>query len=233
MKLVLLCGGKGSRLRSVVSSVPKPLAPVGNSNFLEILLKHYERAGFSDVVISTGYMADKISDFVDGSKLGIDVSLVQEQEPLGTGGAVRLAIDQTGYDGKMLVVNGDTFIQDLPTINFFENSAKDVDFALFGGLKLDGGDNRYGKFYVTRSGYLSLQQGNFPTMISYGIYLIDPVKYACAVSRGQRIDLDQVYRQLLLSGEKIHAIELNSTFIDIGVPEDYRNFKENYENSFS
>lgn len=233
MKLVVLCGGKGSRLKSVVSSVPKPLAPVGNSNFLEILLKRYERAGFSDVIISTGYMADKISDFIDSSKLNMNATVVQEQKPLGTGGAVRLVIDQTEYDGKFLVVNGDTLIQDLPAINFFENNTKNVNFALFGGLKPDAGDDRYGKFYVTRSGHLSVEQDNSLTMISYGIYLIDPVKYACAVELEQKIDLDQVYRQILLSGKKIHAIELNSSFVDIGVPEDYRQFKEKYENSLS
>lgn len=233
MKLLILCGGKGTRLRSVVSSVPKPLAPIGGKPFLEILLKQYRQAGFSDVTLSTGYLASKIADFVSNLDSDINIDLVCEAEALGTGGAVRYVIDQKGYSEKFLVVNGDTLLENLPKVGFFENLADKSDYALVGSKFSGASGDRYGSFSVTNSGQLAIQNCALPSFTSYGLYLLDPIKFSSIVDLDHRIGLDEVFSKIIMAEGFVQAVEVPGSFIDIGIPKDYFLMKEKYENSFS
>ena len=105
---IVLAGGFGTRLREVLPDLPKPMAPVAGRPFLEILLTSLADKGFSRVVLSLGYMADKIITYFGNSFTGLDLIYVVEDEPLGTGGAVRLALSQCLQD-HIYILNGDTF----------------------------------------------------------------------------------------------------------------------------
>lgn len=113
---LILAGGRGTRLGSLTDRLPKPLMPVGGRPFLDHLLKHLGRHGVTDVVMSAGYLAEKIAAFCgDGSDWGVSLDYVVEAAPAGTGGAVRVSLPR--LQDAFFVINGDTFfdidLQDL------------------------------------------------------------------------------------------------------------------------
>ena len=91
MEAIILAGGRGTRLRDVVPDLPKPMAQVAGRPFMEIILTLLSRQGFRRVVISLGYMAEKVVSHFGGHFAGMELEYVIEDSPLGTGGAVRVA----------------------------------------------------------------------------------------------------------------------------------------------
>lgn len=111
MKALILAGGLGTRLRSVVKDRPKPMADVKGKPFLQILIEQLKSQGINEIVMSVGYMADKVvSYFGDGSSLGVKLEYSMEDRPLGTGGAIKNAGRFLKNEDRFLVMNGDTYI---------------------------------------------------------------------------------------------------------------------------
>ncbi len=111
-KAVLLVGGLGTRLRSVVGSTPKPLAAVGGKSFLELLVRQLRNQGITNLVMCTGYLGEQIqSEFGDGRLWGAAIEYSQEIGPLGTAGAVKLAHTYLRDVSEFLVMNGDSFLE--------------------------------------------------------------------------------------------------------------------------
>src|SRR6202050_947878 len=134
---VLLVGGMGTRLRSVLPSTPKPLARVGDMPFLELLVLQLRSQGIRRIVMCTGHLASQIEEeFGDGQKWGVAIDYSQESQPLGTAGAVKLAEGHLKQASDFLVMNGDSFLElDLRQINRFHRE--------HGGLvSRAGGDGR-------------------------------------------------------------------------------------------
>ena len=95
MKAVLLVGGLGTRLRPLTFSIPKPLLPVGERPILQIIIEQLKAAGFTELVLATGYQAELIQAFCgDGSRFGVAVRYVKEEQPLGTAGPLALVLDR-------------------------------------------------------------------------------------------------------------------------------------------
>ena len=109
MEAIVLAGGFGTRLRQLVADVPKPMAPIAGRPFLEILLGSLAQKGFTQVVLSLGFMAEKISGHFGPRFAGLDLTYVVEDTPLGTGGATRLAATACAQD-HVFVFNGDTYL---------------------------------------------------------------------------------------------------------------------------
>jgi NDP-sugar pyrophosphorylase family protein len=108
MRAVVLVGGRGTRLRPLTFSVPKPLLAVGEKPILHLILEQLKRAGFHDIVLATGYLGDLIESFCgDGSRFGVRVTYVREQQPLGTAGPLSLLRRAIGRDEFFLLMNGD------------------------------------------------------------------------------------------------------------------------------
>jgi len=104
---VVLVGGRGTRLRPLTVSTPKPMLPTAGFPFLSHLLARIRKAGMTHVVMGTSYRAEVFEEyFGDGSDLGLEIEYVVEEEALGTGGAIRNVYDRLRYDNAM-VFNGD------------------------------------------------------------------------------------------------------------------------------
>ena len=104
---VILVGGKGTRLRPLTLSAPKPMLPTAGLPFLTHLLARIEAAGIKHVVLGTSFKAEVFEDyFGDGSKMGLEIDYVFETEPLGTGGGIRNVLPKLRGDNVM-VFNGD------------------------------------------------------------------------------------------------------------------------------
>ena len=110
MKALILCVGLGTRLRRVIDDRPKPMASVAGKPFLEYLIWQLKRYGFRDIVLCIGYLGDQVrAYFGDGSDWDVHISYSHEPEPLGTGGAVKLA-EALIREDNFLVMNGDSFL---------------------------------------------------------------------------------------------------------------------------
>ena len=127
----VLAGGLGTRLRSSVSDVPKPMAPVDNKPFLEYLIKFWISQGISKFIISVSYMRDSIINYFGDNYEGIKLEYFIEKDPLGTGGGlIKTAKEQLD---TFVVINGDTFFEiSLNELKLFKNKTKaEVVIALF------------------------------------------------------------------------------------------------------
>jgi mannose-1-phosphate guanylyltransferase len=108
MKALILAGGEGKRLRPLTNDKPKPLLEVGGKPIIEWQIEWMKKYGVSSFVISAGYMKEKLIEHLGtGSKLGVDVSFEIENEPLGTGGAIKSAKGALGNEKSFVVANGD------------------------------------------------------------------------------------------------------------------------------
>ncbi len=112
MKAVILAGGRGTRLRPLTFSIPKPLLPIAEKPILEIILKNFKKFGITEVIISVGYQGELIKAFCgDGAKFGLSVKYVDEDKPLGTAGPLSLMRDHFNEGEKFVLMNGDIFTQ--------------------------------------------------------------------------------------------------------------------------
>src|SRR4051794_7839427 len=107
---VVLAGGRGTRLQAVVSDRPKPLAPVGGRPFVSYLVDQIADAGIRRVVLSTGYLAEQFETTIGKVYRGIEILFAEEEQPLGTGGAIKFAGELADAD-QLLVMNGDSYCE--------------------------------------------------------------------------------------------------------------------------
>ena len=107
MKVIILAGGKGKRLRPITDYVPKPLIPIKNIPIIEWQIKYLKKFGISEIIICSGYKTKMIENYLNNKKLGIKITFSVEDKPLGTGGAIKKAGKKI-KDKSFLVINGDT-----------------------------------------------------------------------------------------------------------------------------
>lgn len=222
---VILAGGLGTRLRGVVADLPKPMAPVAGRPFLERLLAHWSAQGIGRFVLSVGYRHEAIVDHFGGAFGGARLDYSIEESPLGTGGGLLLAAQKLGGDSPFLLLNGDTYFPvDWKALRAFsaENDADWV-FSLFRANE----PGRYMGLEVAPSGrVVSLNSGSGEPgrRANGGVYWVHPR----ALRGGRYVPGDTVsleeefFPAALASGQRLFAAEFSETFIDIGLPDDYR-----------
>lgn len=218
MEAIVLAGGFGTRLRELVPDLPKPMAPVAGKPFLEILLCSLSRKGFSRVVFSLGFMADKISGHFGEGFAGMELAYAVEDHPLGTGGAVRLALSISQQD-HVYVFNGDTFL-DLE-IDAVERLWQDRHHPIIVGRAVPD-TARYGRLLMVdgRVTSFSVKGVAGPGLINAGCYVLS--KQALdGFPLGQPFSLETEFFTKYLQGIQFDGFVTNGLFIDIGVPDDY------------
>ena len=149
VRAFVLCGGQGTRLRPVLADRPKSMALVSETPFLQLLLDRLRCQGVADVILGTGYMAEKIeSYFGSGNKLAMRIRYSREHEPRGTGGALKLA--EPLISDPVLVLNGDSYVEwDLvPALELFKT--KDADLVIV--LQAVADVTRYGSVALDQDG---------------------------------------------------------------------------------
>ena len=221
MEAIVLAGGEGKRLRAVVSDLPKPMATVAGRPFLWWLMIRLVQQLVRRVILSVGYKSDAIQSYFGDVFSGIELAYSVETEPLGTGGAIRLALEQA-KETQVIVLNGDTYTDvDLQGLSGkFESSGTDLavtvthvnDVARYGGVVIDQKTNTIVGF--------DEKGGAAAGYINAGIYCLRrdifaryPVPAKFSFERDFLAKQLAVLRPVAFAGVR--------AFIDIGVPADY------------
>ena len=214
MEAVILAGGLGTRLRSVVSEVPKCMAPVDGKPFLQYMLEWMSRFDVSHVVLSVGYLREVIFAFIDSREWPFEISYAVEEGPLGTGGGIRLALTKCRED-RVIVLNGDTFFNvDLKALTFAAPVTLALkpmrDFDRYGAVDLAGGlvTGFHEKTACTEG------------LINGGVYALVRSRLDLAFYPG-RFSFEKDLLEPLAAARLVAGQVQEGYFIDIGIPEDY------------
>ena len=231
LQALVLVGGRGTRLRSVVADVPKPLAEVAGRPFLLHLLDYLARFEIRDVVLCTGYMGEVVRERLgDGAAYGVRLSYSQEPAPLGTGGALRLALPLSRGE-TVLALNGDSLVDaDLAKFLAFHEATRArasmvlsrvEDKARFGTVELGEGD---AVAAFSEKDASAKEQG--PGWVNGGIYLLHGDVLA-AVPAGEKFSLEyDVFPTLV--GRGLYGFRSDAGLTDIGTPSSYLRSQERF-----
>jgi NDP-sugar pyrophosphorylase family protein len=220
---VILAGGLGTRLRSSIGDLPKPLAPINGRPFLEYLLQWLRRQVLTRVVLCVGYRHELIEDyFGDGSVLGMQISYSVEEKPLGTGGALANARAYLG--SPFLVMNGDTFFDaDLAPL-LAAHMADDVPATM--SLVSVPDTTRYGAVALDAGSYIThfIEKGSSgPGQINAGVYALSSSVFDYFPPR-LPISLEKDVFTRLAQQHQLRGCLLHGYHIDIGTPESFAEF---------
>jgi len=227
---IVLAGGLGTRLRSVVRDRPKVLATVAGRPFATYLLDQLEDAGIRQVILSTGYLAD-VFDEVLGHQYGaVELEYVHEGSPLGTGGAIKWA-GRHVTTTHALVLNGDSYLgTDLGQyLDWHRRKENDVSLLLVQVLDA----SRYGTVLLGHEGrvtaFLEKRPEKIPGLINAGIYAFRS-EFFCKIPEG-RCSLESDVLPEWIAAHRVRGFATDAPFIDIGTPEDYRRSHQFLERS--
>ncbi len=225
-KAVLLVGGKGTRLRPIISAVPKPMAMIGDRPFLELLLRQLSCQGIRHLVMCTGYLSCEIeNEFGDGHTREVEIEYSKEPEPLGTAGAIKFAEPFLREVSDFLVMNGDSFIEmDLRELLRFHRESGGL--ASMAVIRMQN-EERYGTVQMDATGHvngfaekISRESGGY---VNAGVYVFNREIFGHIPEGPASLEKD-IFPKLLVHG--VFASEQRGVFIDIGTPEDYTRAQE-------
>src|SRR5580700_8076707 len=227
IKAILLVGGLGTRLRSVVASTPKVLASIGERSFLELLVRQLRSQGIRRLVMCTGYLADQIeSQFGDGGQWEVSIEYSREEKPLGTAGAVKLAQNHLGDSPEFFVLNGDSFLEvDFGNLLAF-HQGHDSAIGSIAVLQVENA-SRFGTVQVDSDnriiGFTEKTGSELPGLVNGGVYVFNQSVLQRIPEGPVSLERD-VFPRLLDDG--IYVQEQHGMFIDIGTPADYERAQE-------
>lgn len=218
MEAIVLAGGLGTRLASRLHGLPKPMAPVAGRPFLEILLTQLRRSGCTRVLLSVGQQHTAIQEHFGASFHGMVIEYVIETVPLGTGGAIRLALEQAREE-SVLVLNGDTFLDaDYSAMLRFHTSEGAAvtlavvhrdDVSRYGGVTIEGQrivgfqeKGRSGAGWISAGTYILARDLAWPP----GLHEKFSIEFDFFVPEVARL--------------RPAAFKVDGFFLDIGIPED-------------
>ncbi|QQR96891.1 MAG: HAD-IIIA family hydrolase [Sphingobacteriales bacterium] len=220
MEAIILAGGLGTRLQSIVNDLPKCMADVAGKPFLFYVIQHLRMQNVQRIIFSLGYKHESITNYLAENFSTLNYDVCVEKEQLGTGGAIQLALEKT-KENDVIVVNGDTLfksdLQELYQFHLMKKSACTLalkqmyDFDRYGVVELD---NNSCILSFTEKKYF--QTG----LINVGVYIIN--KYGFLNNNLPiKFSFEKDYLEKFVSNKAFYATIQNNYFIDIGIPEDY------------
>lgn len=217
---IILAGGLGTRLRSVVSELPKCMASVAGKPFLHYGIAHLQKEGIQQFIFSVGYKSESIISFVKENLPGNNFQFSIEEEPLGTGGAIQLAIGKSA-EKNMIVCNGDTLfnvhVNELN--NFHEQHNSDCTLC----LKPMNNFDRYGVVQLDNNNLIiSFKEKQFykKDLINGGVYALNTESFLNK-NLPEKFSFEKDYLEKFAGENKMYGLIQDEYFIDIGIPEDY------------
>lgn len=221
--MLVLSGGFGTRLRSAINKVPKPLAPVMDRPFLHYLIENWIAQGVTSFTFLLHHQADLIKVFLasqqdNGILRGCELRILTEPQPLGTGGAVAYAVQQLRLEGAFLVANADTWLEAGVT------QVLEADVSAMGLVQVSNA-GRYGRVQFQNGkvfAFAEKQNNAGAGWINAGLYHLSADLFQ--LWNGQPFALERELFPELVSRGELRAVPFVTNFIDIGIPEDYFRF---------
>ena len=226
MKVCIMCGGEGTRLRPLTFERPKPCIPIVNRPSIQHLVSHLSNLGFRDVVITLGYMGESIREALgDGSLFGADITYVHEKVKLGTAGSVKNA-QKYLEEGDFLVVGGD-HVTDLNLLDFYREHARHPAPVSIGLISIDE-PGEYGiaeidaDFQIKRFKEKPAPGEIFSNLASTGIYVCAPEIFD-EIPQKKKYDFARdLFPSLMESGQVLRAWLARGNWTDVGNPASLR-----------
>ncbi|EMG6304005.1 nucleotidyltransferase family protein [Campylobacter coli] len=217
MQAIVLAGGLGTRLRSVVEDLPKPMAPINGKPFLAFVLDYLKKQGIAEIILSVSYKYEPIQEYFKDEFHGMKIHYNIEKELLGTGGAIKDVLKFV--KNKAYVLNGDTFF-DIDLKKLILNGSK-----ICIALKQMQNFDRYGTVNIDEQGFVaSFEEKVFKKqgLINGGVYLLKKDIFD-EFSLEKKFSFEE-FLQKNYKSLKIQTQIFDDYFIDIGIPEDYYKF---------
>ncbi len=229
--IIILAGGFGTRLQSIVKDVPKPMAPIADRPFLKWLLEYLAPYNPSQFILSTGYKHEVIEDYFGNNFQDIPIVYSIETEPLGTGGAIKKAMTFVNTDNA-LVLNGDTFFginhSDLFAFHLQQNSI----FTM--ALKPMETPTRYGTVTCFENRILQFNEKDencIYGLINTGVYLLSK-NVTGHFPLDEKFSFEKDFLELKTDSINMLGYSSESYFIDIGIPEDFQKANNEFPELF-
>ena len=222
IEILILVGGQGTRLKSIIQDMPKPMAPINGVPFLEIQLRQIVSQGFHNIRLLTGFQAEKIQEYFKTNSNGAKINYTIEKQPLGTGGAIFNGIKESSFH-EFIIFNGDTYF-DFDLLHFAGVGEKNLsegkytinlnhveESIRYGFVEIDNNDqikNFNEKPIEKSSGF-----------INAGVYFFDRT-----ILTHHNEEIFSIETQLFPKLSTMNLLKGHrdrGTFIDIGIPEDY------------
>lgn len=225
--VVLMAGGFGTRLRPLTESTPKPLLKVGSKPVLERTLERFIDAGFTNFYISLHYLPEQISShFGDGSKWGVTITYMLEEEPLGTGGALGLLPENSLGDDPIFLMNADLLTEvDLEQLLLFH---QDQDAKATMCVREYGFQVPYGVVEVDDVAVRDIvEKPEHRFLVNAGIYVLDP-SVVRSIESDTRIDMPEVLSKLMAEDQTVVVFPIHEYWLDIGQRADFDQAQNDY-----
>ena len=220
IECIILAGGLGTRLRSAVPDLPKCMAPIVGKPFLTYLIDYLLEQHVTKFIFSLGYMHEVIEAFIKSNYPQLQYQIALENEPLGTGGAIRLACDYATEE-NVIVMNGDTMfrvdVQSLLKFHYAQNSNCTLSlktmhhFDRYGVVETDD-ENNITSFKEKKQ----YESGN----INGGVYALHVPSFK-SISFSEKFSFEKDYLEKYFNQLKMTGCLFDGYFIDIGIPEDF------------
>jgi D-glycero-alpha-D-manno-heptose 1-phosphate guanylyltransferase len=230
---IILAGGLGTRLRDAVPDKPKCLAEINGIPFLHYILMQLKPFHFCKIVFSVGYQKEMVMDWVTANRktYGFAIDFAEETEPLGTGGAIKNALQYTDSE-DVVVMNGDTFFDVDVDALYASQQLKEADVTM--ALKPMQNFERYGTVQQKTDGQITgfaEKQACADGLINGGIYVLYKKSFEM-LALGDKFSFENDYLQKHLSTHNIYGVASDKYFIDIGIPSDYEKAKIDFAKIF-
>jgi D-glycero-alpha-D-manno-heptose 1-phosphate guanylyltransferase len=227
---IILAGGFGTRLRPVVADLPKPMAPVNARPFLEYQLDYLNHSGLTDVCLSLGHMAEKISSHFGNRYKGLHLTYAIETEALGTGGGIRKALEQVKQN-EVLVLNGDSFFE--IDIKHFQAQHIEQKAQYSLALRRVEDTSRYGAISTDENNrvvaFKEKSTSKTPGLINGGVYLLNRDLYLKETIAGKNFSIEKDVFEKRMKDLRLFGFVFDDYFIDIGLPEDYHKAQDDFK----
>jgi len=228
MKALILVGGKGTRLKPYTITVPKPLLPVGDLPILEIILRQLKKSGVDEVILAVGHMSHLFESFFqDGRRFGLKVSYSFEEEPIGTAGAISLALNRLGEN--FIVMNGDL----LTTLNYKKMLKAHQSRKAAGTIAIYRREIKmdFGVIKADSSGILEdyIEKPSYFYDFGMGVNILNSAAISPLLTSGEYLDMPDLMLRLKKNREIVYCYQEDCFWLDMGCPEDYEKANEAFE----
>lgn len=225
---VILAGGFGTRLQSIVKDIPKPMAPINGIPFLDYQLYYLKKQGITHVILSVGHLFEVVQQRYLSNFNGLEIKYAIEKNPLGTGGAIRLALNECS-DDEVIVLNGDSFFNiSLPLLYQLHSSHQSLI-----SLALREVENaaRYGTIQLSENRIVSFKeksQQQVAGIINAGVYILNRLHFL-RHTQASTFSIEKDFFEKHIQSISLHGFLMSGYFIDIGIPEDFQKAQHDFK----